>query len=217
MLCMLCGRREATGLLISAREGDAPAAPLASEIPVEYVEPRRMELNVCEDCMSASASPGMRERAEAFAAELAAARVARVHALPNEPPAPAVVLLTEAVMRASTEAAVDLQALRDALAALAGFLASPAGRTHANCTMAGALLDSPEAWRRVNRNRARWQLLPAAYSEVLYAFAIVAATFADPALADGLEGTPEQLALAVAALRRDPPPNETAEPANDLR
>lgn len=200
MLCVLCGRREATGLRISALEADPPPAPLASDLPVEYVEPRRIELNVCEDCIGASVSPGMRERAEAFAAELAAARAARVRALPDEPPAPAVVLLTEAVMRASTEADVDLQALRNALAALAGFLASPAGRTHANCTMAGALLDSPEAWRRVNRNRARWQLLPAAYSDVLDTFAIVAATFADPALADGLEGTPEQLAAAVAAL-----------------
>lgn len=200
MLCVLCGRREATGLLISAHEAHATPAPLASELPVEYVEPQRMELNVCEDCLSASVSPELRERAEAFAAETAAARAARVRALPDEPPAPAVVLLTEAVMRASTEAAVDLQELRDALAALAAFLASPVGRTHANCTTAGAMFDSPDAWRRVNRNRARWQLLPAAYGEVLHNFAIVAATFADPAMAEGLEGTPEQLAAAVAAL-----------------
>lgn len=204
MLCVRCGRREATGLLISGIAG-APPAPLARDLPVEFVEPRKMELNICDTCSSALTPPGSRERLDALDAHVVAARAARVRAFADEQPAPAVVLLTEALMRASTEAAIDLQGLRGALASLAEFLASPAGRTHANCAKVGTLLDSTEAWRRVNRNRARWQLLPAAYEDVLHLFAIVAATFAEPSMTIGLGGTPEQLVAAIAALGADPP------------
>ena len=201
MLCVLCGRRAATSLLISAQGTDAPTPRFEHDIPVEYVELPRIPFNVCDDCMSASMSRALHERIETVIAEEEAARAARVRALPNEPPSPAVVPLTEDVMRASTDAEVDLRRLRDALAALAAFLASPAGRTHPNCTTVGASLDSPDVWRRVNRNRTRWLLLPAAYRDVLFNFAAVAATFSDPSMADGLEATPEQLVAAIAALQ----------------
>lgn len=214
MLCVRCGRREATGLLIRALPEEAPSAPVPPDLSLEYVEPRTLESNVCDVCMNEIGRPEMRELLDTLTSDRATAQAARLRALPNEPPAPDVVRLTDAVMRASTDAAVDLRKLRDALAALTGFLASAGGRTHANCALAGALLDSPAEWRRVNRNRARWQLLPRAYGELLYNFPVIELTFADPMLAEGLEGTPEQLAAAVAALPVDPLPNEALRPAD---
>src|SRR6185312_1831169 len=167
MLCVRCGRREATGLLIRALPEEAPPAPAPLDLPLEYVEPRKLESNVCDVCKSEIGTPEMRELLDKLTSDLETARAERIRALPNEPPSPDVVRLTDAVMRASTEAAVDLRELRDALAALTGFLASVGGRTHANCALAGALLDSPVEWRRVNRNRARWQYLPRAYAALL--------------------------------------------------
>lgn len=217
MLCVRCGRREATGLLIRALPEEAPPAPAPLDLPLEYVEPRKLESNVCDVCMSEIGTPGMRELLDKLTSDLETARAERIRALPNEPPSPDVVRLTDAVMRASTEAAVDLRELRDALAALTGFLASARGRTHANCALAAAQLDSAAAWRRLNRNPARWQYLPRAYGEILFDFPVVAFTFADPAFAHEFDATPEQLAAAVAALPADPPPNEATPPAEGMR
>jgi hypothetical protein len=203
MICERCGQREATHHLLTihrVEDDEVPAPP--PDIPVEYQEPHQpayTEPNVCAECFAATTSPGhefllafMREREEAMAV--------RLRAIPDEEPSPIVIELTEAVMLASTAKPASLAELRASLIALAEFLTTPAGRTHANCVTVARLLDRVEGWRRVNRNRARWQYLPEEYQDLLGCFGSVQMTIADPDMAELMETTPEQLLTAARAL-----------------
>jgi hypothetical protein len=202
MICERCGQREATYHLLAIHRveyHEVPAPP--PDIPVEYQEPRRppyAEPNVCAECFAAT-TPGhdfllafMREQEEAMAA--------RLRDIPDEEPSPIVLELTEAVMLTSTAEAANLAELRASLIALAEFLTTPAGRTHANCVTVARLLDRVEGWRRVNRNRTRWQYLPEEHQDLLRCFGGVQLTIADPDLAELMETTPEQLLSAARAL-----------------
>jgi hypothetical protein len=180
-------------------DDEVPAPP--PDIPVEYQEPHQpayTEPNVCARCFAAT-TPGhefllafMREREEAMAA--------RLRDIPDAGPSPVIIELTQAVMLASTAEPAMLTEVSASLVALAEFLTTPAGRTHANCVTVARLLDRVESWRRVNRNRARWQYLPEAYQDLLRGFGGVQMTLADPDMAELMETTPEQLLAAARAL-----------------
>ncbi len=202
MICERCGQREATHHLLTlhrVEDDEVPAPP--PDIPVEYQEPHQpayAQPNVCAQCFAAI-TPGhefllafMREREEAMAA--------RLRDIPDAEPSPVVIELTRAVMFASTAEPAILAEVSASLVALAEFLTTPAGRTHANCVTVARLLDRVESWRRVNRNRARWQCLPEAYQDLLGGFGGVQMTLADPDMADLTETTPEQLLAAARAL-----------------
>lgn len=202
MICERCGRREATHhLLVLHRLEDDEIPPPDPDLPVEFEEPHQPTYtapNVCAECFAA-ANPNhgflrafMREREEAVAA--------RLREIPQEAPSPVVTELAEAVMLASTAEPASLATLKASLIALAEFLASAAGRTHANCVTVERLFDRVESWRRVNRNRARWQYLPEEYRDLLMSFGCVELTFADPELAEQMEATPEQLLTSARAL-----------------
>lgn len=202
MICERCGRREATHhLLVLHRLEDDEIPPPDPDLPVEFEEPHQPTYtapNVCAECFAA-ANPNhgflrafMREREEAVAA--------RLREIPQEAPSPVVTELAEAVMLASTAEPASLATLKASLIALAEFLASAAGRTHANCVTVERLFDRVESWRRVNRNRARWQCLPEAYQDLLGGFGGVQMALADPYMADLMETTPEQLLAAARAL-----------------
>jgi hypothetical protein len=202
MICERCGQREATHHLLTlhiVEDDEVPAPP--PDIPVEYQEPHQPEYtepNVCAECFAAT-TPGhefllavMREREEAMAA--------RLRDIPDEEPSPVVIELTEAVMLSSTAEPAILAEVRASLIALAEFLTTQAGRTHANCVTVAQLLDRVEGWRRVNRNWARWQYLPEAYQDLLRGFGGVQLTLADPDMAELMETTPEQLLTAARTL-----------------
>jgi hypothetical protein len=203
MICEKCGLREATHHLLTihrTEDYDVPPPPL--DLPVDFQEPREpayTEPNVCAECFSAT-TPGhefllgvIREHEEAIAA--------RLRDIPDAEPSPIVTELTEDVIRASTAAPAILAEVRASLIALAEFLTTPAGRTHANCVAVSRLLDRVESWRRVNRNRARLQYLPEGYQDLLRGFECLDMTFADPEFADSMETTPEQLLTAARSLR----------------
>jgi hypothetical protein len=203
MICEKCGQREATHHLptIHGVEDDEVPPPPA-DLPVEFQEPHQpaySEPNVCAQCLAA-ASPNrefllavLREREEAIAT--------RLRDVPRDPPSPFAIELTESVMLSSTAEPLSLAAARASLIALAEFLITPAGRTHANCVTVSRVLDRVEGWRRVNRNRARLQHLPEEYQDLLRGFGCLDMMFADPELAADMETTPEQLLLAARALR----------------
>lgn len=204
MICERCGQREATHLLLTLHrleDGDVPPPP--PDLPVEFEEPHQpayTQPNVCAECFAAATPDHDHEFLRAVMREREEAAAARLREIPQEAPSPVAIELAEAVMLASTAQPVSLVALRASLIALAEFLASTAGRTHANCVTVARLLDRVESWRRVNRNRARWQYLPEEYQELLRAFECLDMTFADPELAVDMETTPEQLLAATREL-----------------
>jgi hypothetical protein len=203
MLCEKCGQREATEHLLTIhRVEDDEVPPPPPDLPVKFQEPHQpayTEPNVCAQCLAA-ASPNrdfllavLREREEAIAT--------RLRDVPRDPPSPVAIELTESVMLASTAEPVSLAAVRASLIALAEFLSTAAGRTHTNCVTVSRLLDRVESWRRVDRNRARWQYLPMEYQDLLRGFGCLDMTFADPKFAEETETTPEQLLTAARALK----------------
>jgi len=205
MLCQKCGLREATDHLLTIRlveNGEVPPPP--PDLPVEFEEPRapaHAAPNVCAECLAVAAPAReflmtvLREREEAVAA--------RLRGVPMGPPSPTALELTEAVMVASTAEPLDLADVKASMIALSEFLATAAGRTHANCVAVSQLLGRVDGWRRVNRNRARCQYLPEEYRETLAGFEGLDMTFADPELATDMETTPEQLLAAARELRVD--------------
>ena len=203
MICEKCGQREATHHLLTVhRLDDEEVPPPPPDLPVEFQEPRQLAHtppNVCAQCLAA-ASPN-REFLLAFVREREEAIAARLRDLPRDPPSPVVIELAEAVMLESTAEAVSLTAVRASMIALAEFLTTVTGRTHTNCVTVARLIDRVERWRRVNRNRARWQDLPEEYQDLLRSFGCLELTFADPELAEQMETTPEQLVTAARALR----------------
>jgi hypothetical protein len=202
LICEKCGQRDATHHLLTIhRVEDDKVPPPPPELPVEFQEPHQpahIEPNVCAECFSAT-TPG-REFLLAVMREHEEAMAARLRDIPDAEPSPVVIELTEAVMRASTAEPVILAEVRASLIALAEFLTTSAGRTHANCVAVSRLLDRVDSWRRVNRNRARLQYLPEEYQDLLRGFGCLDMTFADPDLAVDMETTPEQLLTAARAL-----------------
>jgi hypothetical protein len=205
MICERCGQREATHLLLTLhRVEDDEVPPPPPDLPVEFQEPHQpaySEPNVCAECFAAATPDHDHEFLRAVMREREEAMAARLREIPQEAPSPVAIELTESVMLASTAEPVSVAAVRASLIALGEFLASTAGRTHANCVTVSRLLDRVESWRRVNRNRARWQYLPEEYQELLRGFGCLDMTFADPEYAEDTETTPEQLLSAARALR----------------
>lgn len=100
------------------------------------------------------------------------------------------------VVRADTR----LPALYDALNAFLTFLASPAGRTHANCVAADSFFMHTDRWER------DWEHLPEAYQDLLGLFGdALHDTIAAPEIAENFDNTPEQLLARLRQIRRDVP------------
>lgn len=203
MICEKCGQREATEHLLTihrVEDGEMPPPP--PDLPVEFQEPHRpaySEPNVCAQCLAAVSRN--RDFLQAVLRECEEAMAARLRDVPRDPPSPVAIELTESAMLASTGEPVSLAAARASLIALAEFLITAAGRTHSNCVTVSRLLTSVESWRRVNRNRARWQYPPVEYQDLLRGFECLDMTFADPEFAEDTETTPEQLLAAARALK----------------
>ena len=87
----------------------------------------------------------------------------------------------------------DLTCVRDTLKRLLEFLASPAGRTDANCTAADCFM--LRVWND------RWDRLPAPYHDILADIAgALHDTVSAPEIARSFESTPEQLLERVRSL-----------------
>ena len=103
--------------------------------------------------------------------------------------------LLSAVYREAQRYPADLLGLRRALEALLRFLASPAGRTNANCWAADLFFMHNDRWER------DWEHLPDAYQDVLGDLGgALHDTVWDPATAENFESTPEHLLARVERL-----------------
>jgi hypothetical protein len=206
MLCIHCGQREATEHVLYLRAGREPTAgPPAppAELPLEFQEAPRASAGptLCAACLSALAPPGVDlAELEALAHAHSTAAAERLRADAADKPAPALRGLVEQVLLASTAPRAELPRLRQALVRLLKFVATPPGRTAANLAFLACWVDTDEGWRAVNRNRARWQYLPASYQEVLGRLGAMALAVAEPDLAEALAVTPEQLLAAAQTL-----------------
>jgi|SRR6185312_8107131 len=94
----------------------------------------------------------------------------------------------------------NLPALHDALGALLSLLASPAGRTHANCVAADSFFMFNDRWER------DWEHLPEPYQDLLgYLGDALHDTVAAPEVAENFDNTPEQLLAQLCRIERDEP------------
>ena len=95
----------------------------------------------------------------------------------------------------------NLPELHNALGALLSFLASPAGRTHANCVAADSFFFLNDRWER------DWEHLPGRYQDLLgYLGDALHDTVAAPEVAENFDNTPEQLLAQLQRIERDAPP-----------
>ena len=96
--------------------------------------------------------------------------------------------------------ATNLPQLYDALGALLSFLASPEGRTHANCVAADSFFMLNDRWER------DWEHLPELYQDLLgYLGDALHDTVAAPEVAENFDNTPEQLLAQLGRIGRDAP------------
>jgi hypothetical protein len=106
----------------------------------------------------------------------------------GEPVSPELRPLLLAVYQALHSRPVNLKQLRATLQRLLTFLASPAGRTNANCWAADLFFCLGEGW-----GIEGWDV-PAAYGDILGDMAqCLHDTVQSPAIAEEFESTPEQL------------------------
>ena len=106
-------------------------------------------------------------------------------------------LLREVYAQVQREPA-NLPALYDALDALLSFLASPAGRTHANCVATDSFFMNNDRWER------DWADLPEPYQDLLGLLGdALHDTIAAPAIAENFDNTPEQLLARLREMHRD--------------
>ena len=218
MLCERCGERPATercyfvtgagpytdvvyhGRSAADRPGRRPEPrPRPLPAPVEFVEPEPgpPPTMLCVVCARALVPPEIEARLAADAARRAA--------VPAGPAAPELWPLLDEVMRRSTDAPVDLPVLKAAVGELLAFLTGPEGWTAGNAAAVARQLNFDDGWRRVNRNRARWEYLPAPYGRLLNRLSILSEAFAFPERAERLELTPGELRAAARALPTNAP------------
>ena len=82
----------------------------------------------------------------------------------------------------------DLQTLRSRIEDLLVFLASPAGRTHANCVAADSFFMHTDRWER------GWDHLPEPYQDILGDLGgALHDTMSAPEIAENFDSTPEAL------------------------
>jgi hypothetical protein len=94
----------------------------------------------------------------------------------------------------------SLAALRDTLEGLLTFLASPAGRTHANCVAVDSFFMHNDRWER------DWEHLPESYKDLLGLLGdALHDTVAAPEIAENFDNTPEQLLARLRQISRDVP------------
>ena len=106
----------------------------------------------------------------------------------GEPVASELPLLIEAVYGEIVSVPTDLNALKSALGVLLSFLASPGGRTNANCWATDGFFCLQEGWE------AGWDHLPAGYQELLADLGgALHDTVQSPQVARNFQSTPEQL------------------------
>jgi hypothetical protein len=88
---------------------------------------------------------------------------------------------------------IDLQALKEALSSVLGFLCSTKGRTDANCAAVDTFLVLDDVWKLDH--------LPSEYLEILQDMAgALHDTVSAPHIAENLDSTPEQLLARTQAL-----------------
>jgi hypothetical protein len=98
--------------------------------------------------------------------------------------APLVSAVYAEVVRTDT----DVQALHKALDGLLTYLASSAGRTHANCVATDSFFMNTDRWER------DWEHVPESYQDLLGLLGdALHDTIASPEIADNFDNTPEQL------------------------
>jgi hypothetical protein len=101
---------------------------------------------------------------------------------------PLLPLLLREVYAQVVRADTSLPVLRDSLDALLTFLASPAGRTHANCVATDSFFMQNDRWER------DWGHLPEPYQDLLGVLGdALHDTVAAPEIAENFDNTPEQL------------------------
>jgi hypothetical protein len=89
----------------------------------------------------------------------------------------------------------DHASLKDAIEGLLSFLASPVGRTNANCWAADLFFALGEGWEDV-----RWEHVPDQLGDVLGDMAMALHdTVKSPEIAENFDSTPEQLLARVRA------------------
>ncbi len=116
----------------------------------------------------------------------------------REPVSPELATLLGEVYAQVVRAETRLPALYDALDALLTFLASPQGRTHANCVAADYFFMLNDRWER------DWEHLPAPYQDLLgYLGEALHDTVASPEGAENFNNTPEQLSAQLRQIGRD--------------
>jgi hypothetical protein len=98
---------------------------------------------------------------------------------------PALTPLVEAVRSCLTTSALDLAAIKRALIALFKFLASPVGRTDANCQAVDSFFLLDDSWLS--------ERLPEAYHDVMAHMDALHDTVSAPKIAENFGSTPEQL------------------------
>ena len=82
----------------------------------------------------------------------------------------------------------DVRGLHKALNDLLTFLASPTGRTHANCVATDSFFMNNDRWER------NWEHIPEAYQDLLGLLGdALHDTIASPEIAANFDNTPEQL------------------------
>jgi len=211
MLCVHCGQREATEAVLYLRAEHEPAAgtpALPADLPLEFQEFRRMSVGptVCAECLSAFAPAGVDlAQLESMAHAHIAAMPKRLWVYDRDELAPALRALVEEVLLASTAPTLELLRLRRALVSLLEFVTTPRGRSPSNLAFIERWVDTEEGWRAVNRNRARWQLLPAGFQEVLSELGAMTLVLAENELAEALGVTPAQLLAAARSIEVEPP------------
>jgi hypothetical protein len=113
---------------------------------------------------------------------------------------PRLALLLREVYAQVVRADADLAVLHGALDNLLSFLASPAGRTHANCVATDSFFMLNDRWER------HWEHLPEPYQDLLGLLGdALHDTIAAPEIAENFDNTPEQLLARLQQIRRDAP------------
>jgi hypothetical protein len=112
--------------------------------------------------------------------------------------APELAPLLSAVYAEVQREPIDLHSLRTELRHLLAFLASPVGRTNANCRAADSFFMHNDRWERT------WEHLPEPYQDFLGDLgSALHDTVSAPSIAENFENTPEQLLARLALLGHD--------------
>ena len=111
---------------------------------------------------------------------------------------PELASLIRAVYGAVVRADTDLAELHTSLEALLSFLASPVGRTHANCVATDSFFMLNDRWERT------WEHLPDPYQDMLALLGdALHDTIAAPEIAENFYNTPEQLLAQLQQIKSD--------------